>query len=81
MTEPAEVLIAEPVSTAEAAQIAAEFSSIGLTADLRYVAIRHWWSRLMQRRGSQKSRLFMKGESPNAYKCSSWVVVAGEAEA
>ena len=38
MTEFAEVLIAEQISAYEAAEIAGEFSSIGLTADLRIVS-------------------------------------------
>ncbi len=38
MTEPAEVLISEQISADEAVRIAAEFSSVGLTADLRVVA-------------------------------------------
>lgn len=40
MSEPAEVLIAEPISADEAAEIAAAFGSIGLTADLRVVSPR-----------------------------------------
>jgi hypothetical protein len=38
VTEPAEVLISEQISADEAVRIAAEFSSVGLTADLRVVA-------------------------------------------
>ena len=38
MTELAQVLISEQVSADEAVRIAAEFSSVGLTADLRVVA-------------------------------------------
>ena len=38
MTEPAEVLVAEQISADEAARIAGEFSSVGLTADLRVVS-------------------------------------------
>ena len=38
MSEPADVLIAEPISADERAEIAAAFGSIGLTADLRVVS-------------------------------------------
>jgi hypothetical protein len=38
MTEPVEVLIAGQISADEATRITAEFSSIGLTADLRLVS-------------------------------------------
>jgi hypothetical protein len=38
VSEPAEVLIAEPVSADEAAEIVAAFGAVGLTADLRVVS-------------------------------------------
>ena len=38
MSEPANVLIAEPISADETAEIAAAFGSIGLSADLRIVS-------------------------------------------
>jgi hypothetical protein len=42
VTEPAEVLISEQISADEAVRIRAEFSSVGLTADLRVVAPRRF---------------------------------------
>jgi hypothetical protein len=38
VSEPADVLIAEPIAADEAAEIAAAFGSVGLTADLRIVS-------------------------------------------
>jgi hypothetical protein len=37
VSKPVEVLVAEPVSAAEAAEIAAAFATVGLTADLRAI--------------------------------------------